>query len=92
MEFSIDNRHPMRATRSNPTTALSDFECMLHWATVDVDAYTPSFESALPRPAVTPNMEMAPSYMKRVMAVHIGTEAKEDTAGTVDENDSDNTY
>lgn len=91
MEFTTDNAHTTRATRSDLATALRNPERVLHAATVDVGAKTPSFETALPVPAGKPNNGMAPSFTECVMAAHTVTKTNEDMACTLVKSDSDST-
>lgn len=81
----------MPAKRSNLATALSEPQCLLPRATLNVGVKTPSFETAFPKPAVMINEETATSFMKPMMAEPTVRNAKEDISGTVVKSDSDAT-
>lgn len=64
---------------------------MLPRVNVDVGAKALSIETVLLEPAVTISMETAPSFIKRVLAVHTAPKANEDMDGTVLRSESDAT-
>lgn len=57
IEFNTDNARTTRVTRSSLAMALNSPERILHQTSVYVGAKTLSFETALPKPAITTNRE-----------------------------------
>lgn len=91
MELITDNACPMRVTRPDLATALSNSERVLYRANVDVGAKAPSFETVLPKPAVMASSKTAPSSLEHVMAARTIMKGNKNMAGTVVERNYDAT-
>lgn len=74
---------------SNLARVLSDHQCMLPRAIVDVFVRTLSLEPRLPEGTVTTNKGLVPSSTERGMAAHTVTNDEQEMAGACVESESD---
>lgn len=87
MDFSADICCPSCSTRFSLSAALSDLEHVIHCTMNETGMNSPSFEIALPGTTEMTEIDLASSFMQRVLAASTIQPAKDETVESVPGND-----